>query len=123
MSFLFKFIDSGFLLTLGLILLISGGIMLYCYRRLNLLEKSVIEHGKILQNFIMNYNIQMQNFSLLNRSVSTSTTTSATNTSSTNIESNRNEYVEFDKIKKKSDTFIIKLKNYHYLALLINFHE
>ena len=31
--------------------------MLYCYRRLNLLEKSVIEHGKILQNFIINYNI------------------------------------------------------------------
>ncbi len=51
MSFLFKFIDSGFLLTFGLILLISGGIMLYCYRRLNLLEKSVIEHGKILQKF------------------------------------------------------------------------
>ena len=41
MSFLFKFIDSGFLLTLGLVLLVSGGIMLYCYRRLNLLEKSL----------------------------------------------------------------------------------
>ena len=53
MSFLFKFIDSGLLLTLGLVLLISGGIMLYCYRRLNLLEKSLIEHGKILQNFIL----------------------------------------------------------------------
>jgi hypothetical protein len=100
MSFLFKFIDSGFLLTLGLILLISGGIMLYCYRRLNLLEKSVIEHGKILQNFIMNYNIQMQHFSLLNKPIVT--TNSTTNTNSTNIESNRNEYVEFDKIKKIS---------------------
>ena len=66
MTFLFKFIDSGFLLTLGLILLISGAIMLYCYRRLNLLEKSVIEHGKILQNFILNYNVQMQNLSCLN---------------------------------------------------------
>ena len=68
MSFLFKFLDSGLLLTLGLILLISGGIMLYCYRRLNLLEKSVIEHGKILHNFILNYNVQMQNLSILNKS-------------------------------------------------------
>ena len=66
MTFLLKFIDSGFLLTLGLILLISGAIMLYCYRRLNLLEKSVIEHGKILQNFILNYNVQMQNLGTIN---------------------------------------------------------
>jgi len=94
MSILFKFIDSGFLLTFGLILLISGGIMLYCYRRLNLLEKSVIEHGKILQNFIMNYNIQMQHFSLLNKSMST------TNINTNNVENTRTEYVEFDKIKK-----------------------
>jgi len=96
MSFLFKFIDSGFLLTFGLILLISGGIMLYCYRRLNLLEKSVIEHGKILQNFIMNYNIQMQHFSLLNKSMSNSNS----DTNATNVENSRTEYVEFDKIKK-----------------------
>jgi hypothetical protein len=96
MSFLFKFIDSGFLLTFGLILLISGGIMLYCYRRLNLLEKSVIEHGKILQNFIMNYNIQMQHFSLLNKSMSNSNS----DTNATNVENSRAEYVEFDKIKK-----------------------
>ena len=94
MSFLFKFIDSGFLLTFGLILLISGGIMLYCYRRLNLLEKSVIEHGKILQNFIINYNIQMQHFSLLNKSLH------STKNNDTNVETNRTEYVEFDKIKK-----------------------
>jgi hypothetical protein len=67
--------------------------MLYCYRRLNLLEKSVIEHGKILQNFIMNYNIQMQHFSLLNKSMSTSNTTN-------NVENTRSEYVEFDKVKK-----------------------
>ena len=64
---LFKFIDSGFLLTLGLLLLIGGSIMLYCYRRLNLLERSIIEHGKILQNFIMNYNTQMSRLYLLNK--------------------------------------------------------
>jgi hypothetical protein len=97
MSFLFKFIDSGFLLTLGLVLLISGGIMLYCYRRLNLLEKSLIEHGKILQNFIINYNMQMQHFSLVNNSLHSSKNKSNT---TTNDETNRTEYVEFDKIKK-----------------------
>ena len=42
--------------------------MLYCYRRLNLLERSIIEHGKILQNFIANYNIQMSSLCLLNNS-------------------------------------------------------
>ena len=94
MSFLFKFIDSGFLLTFGLILLISGGIMLYCYRRLNLLEKSVIEHGKILQNFIINYNIQMQHFSLLNNSVN------SIKKNDNNVEDSTSEYVDFDKIKK-----------------------
>jgi hypothetical protein len=56
---LLNFIDTGFIITLGLLLLISGAVMLYCYRRLNVLENSVIEHGKILQNFIMNYNNQV----------------------------------------------------------------
>ena len=96
MSLLFKFIDSGFLLTLGLVLLVSGGIMLYCYRRLNLLEKSLIEHGKILQNFIINYNMQMQHFSLANNSIHNNKNTDATN----NDEIIKTEYVEFDKVKK-----------------------
>jgi hypothetical protein len=39
--------------------------MLYSYRRINLLERSVIEHGKILQSFILNYNIQMQSINSL----------------------------------------------------------
>merc|ERR1711861_71499 len=56
---LLNFIDAGFIITLGLLLLVSGTIMLYCYRRLNLLENSLIEHGKILQNFIINYNNQL----------------------------------------------------------------
>jgi len=65
MSILYKLLDSSFLLTLGIILLICGSIMLYSHRRLNLLEHSVIEHGKILQNFILNYNIQMQSINSL----------------------------------------------------------
>ena len=59
MEQLLNFMDMGFILTLGILILVSGAIMLYCYRRLNLLENSIIEHGKILQNFIINYNNQM----------------------------------------------------------------
>lgn len=61
MNMLINFIDTGFIITLGILILVTGAVMLYCYRRLNLLENSVIEHGKILQNFIMNYNNQMNN--------------------------------------------------------------
>ena len=65
MTSLINFIDTGFIITLGLLILISGLVMLYCYRRLNLLENSVIEHGKILQNFIVNYNNQTQQYNQL----------------------------------------------------------
>ena len=60
MNMLINFIDTGFIITLGILILVTGAVMLYCYRRLNLLENSVIEHGKILQNFIMNYNNQIK---------------------------------------------------------------
>merc|ERR1711918_324700 len=56
---LLNFIDTGFIITLGLLFLVSGAVMLYSYRRLNVLENSLIEHGKILQNFIVNYNNQI----------------------------------------------------------------
>jgi len=51
---LLNFIDTGFIIILAILLLISGGIMFYCYRRLNLLEESIISQGKILQNLIIN---------------------------------------------------------------------
>lgn len=51
---LLNFIDTGFIIILAILLLISGGIMFYCYRRLNLLEESIINQGKILQNLISN---------------------------------------------------------------------
>ena len=35
---LLNFIDTGFMITLGLLILVSGAIMLYCYRRLNILK-------------------------------------------------------------------------------------
>ena len=54
MSNLLNFIDTGFIIILSILLVISGGIMFYCYRRLNLLEDSIINQGKILQNLILN---------------------------------------------------------------------
>lgn len=57
---LFDFIDTTFILTLGIILLISGGIMIYCYRRLNTLENGLIQQGRVMQEFIANYNLNTQ---------------------------------------------------------------
>ena len=45
-------IDFSFFLTLAISLLIGAGIFYYCYARLNVLEESVINQGKILQSFI-----------------------------------------------------------------------
>ena len=50
------FIDTTFILTLGIILLISGCIMIYCYKRINTIENGLIQQGRILQEFIKNYN-------------------------------------------------------------------
>jgi hypothetical protein len=54
MNNLLNFIDTGFIIILVMLLIISGGIMFYCYRRLNLLEDSIINQGRILQNLIIN---------------------------------------------------------------------
>jgi len=43
---------TSFILTLGIILLISGAIMYYCIRKFALLEASIIDQGKILHSFI-----------------------------------------------------------------------
>ena len=67
MDQILNFMDMGFIITLGILILVCGAIMLYSYRRLNLLENSIIEHGKILQNFIINYNNQMLNNNVYNR--------------------------------------------------------
>jgi len=57
---LLGFIDTTFILTLGIVLLICGGIMIYCYRRLNALENGLIQQGRVMQEFITNYNLTMQ---------------------------------------------------------------
>ena len=59
---LFDFIDTTFILTLGIVLLICGGIMIYCYRRLNILENGLIQQGRVMQEFITNYNLNNEMF-------------------------------------------------------------
>ena len=69
---LLDFIDTTFILTLGIVLLISSGIMIYCYRRLNLLENGLIQQGKIVQDFVTNYNINMKQIMSNNSSLNIS---------------------------------------------------
>lgn len=76
---LLNFVDTGFIIILAILLLISGGIMFYCYRRLNLLEESIINQGKILQNLIIN--LQNNNLNSNNNYVNDS------------VNNNVNEYV------------------------------
>ena len=47
-------LNTALLISLAIIILLCGAIMYYLYSRLNILESSIIEHGKILQSFIMN---------------------------------------------------------------------
>ena len=51
---IFENINTNFIITLGITILLCGSIMYYSYNRLNILENSIIEHGKILQTFIVN---------------------------------------------------------------------
>jgi hypothetical protein len=75
---LLNFVDTGFIIILAILLLISGGIMFYCYRRLNLLEESIISQGKILQNLIIN----LQNNNL--------------NSNNNNVNNNENNNVDYN---------------------------
>ena len=56
MKNIIEIIDTGFIITLALIIFICGSISLYFYKRLSILENSIIEQGKVLQAFIQNYN-------------------------------------------------------------------
>ena len=112
---LLNFIDTGFLITLGIICLTSGLIMLYCYRRLNLLENSIIEHGKILQSFIMNYNNQMvYNKSFIEKGFNTENTykNSDKNPEDENLKDNEKIYVSDEDEETNDDSVkILQLKD------------
>lgn len=45
--------DFQIIIALGIILVVCAGIFYYCYSRLNVLEESVINQGKILQTFLI----------------------------------------------------------------------
>ena len=51
---------TNYIIYIFFISLISF-VFFYLYKRVNILENSLIEHGKILQNFIQNYNYQIIN--------------------------------------------------------------
>tara|TARA_B100001093_G_scaffold509506_1_gene573665 strand:+ start:1007 stop:1708 length:702 start_codon:yes stop_codon:yes gene_type:complete len=50
--YLFGLEGSGFIISLGLTLLISGAIMFYLLKRFQVLESSIIDNARILQTFI-----------------------------------------------------------------------
>ena len=54
MKSLLQIIDNGYMIIMSLILIILGIIMMYLYRRIKLLENSILQHGKVLQSFMIN---------------------------------------------------------------------
>ena len=69
--YMFGLEGSGFIISLALILLVSGAVMFYCLRRFSILENSIIDQGKILQSFIIKMQQQtsephLQSFGLAN---------------------------------------------------------
>ena len=53
---LFGLEGSGFIISLGITLLLSGLIMYYCVQRINSLETSLIKQSEIMQSFIFKLN-------------------------------------------------------------------
>lgn len=53
---LFGLEGSGFIISLGITLLLSGLIMYYCVQRINSLEMSLIKQGELMQSFIFKIN-------------------------------------------------------------------
>ena len=61
----------GFIISLALILLVSGAIMFYCLRRFSILENSIIDQGKVLQSFIIKMQQQQMNDSPISAGLAT----------------------------------------------------
>ena len=80
--FLFGLESSTFIITLGLILLVSGAIMYYCLHRFSNIEASMLEQGKILHSVINKiqereqYNLHLEQ---TNKDINMSTSTLPTN--------------------------------------------
>ena len=56
---LFGLEGIGVIISLAMTLLVSGAIMFYCLRRFKILENSLVEQGRVLQSFIIKYQIEL----------------------------------------------------------------
>ena len=66
---LFGLEGSGFIISLGITLLLFGLIMYYCVQRINSLEQSLVKQGEIIQTFIYKLNnLELQNNSIPHQS-------------------------------------------------------
>ena len=66
---LFGLEGSGFIISLGITLVLSGLIMYYCVQRINSLEHSLLKQGEIIQTFIYKLNnLELQNNSIPHQS-------------------------------------------------------
>ena len=66
---LFGLEGSGFIISLGITLLLSGLIMYYSLQRINLLDQSLVKQGEIIQTFIYKLNnLELQNNSIPHQS-------------------------------------------------------
>jgi hypothetical protein len=69
---LFGLEGSGFIISLGITLLLSALIMYYCVQRINSLEQSLVKQGEIIQTFIYKLNnLELQNNSNLETNFNT----------------------------------------------------
>ena len=96
MKNLIEMLNTGFIITLAVIIFISGCIGVYFYKRLTILENSIIEQGKVLQAFIENYNSHLSK----NNTYDSNSRFEKINVSETNSEKDYISFFNKDSIKK-----------------------
>jgi hypothetical protein len=70
--YLFGLEGSGFIISLGITLLLSGMIMYYCVQRMNSIEQSLVKQGEIIQSCIYKLNnLEIQNLPAINNNTHT----------------------------------------------------
>lgn len=101
--YLFGLEGSGFIISLGLTLLISGAIMFYVLNRFQLLESSIIDNAKILQLFI-NKNQEQQINNNLASNIALESAIKQQNELNNKIEVSDNEYSDNESNKDTDDS-------------------
>lgn len=59
--YMFGLEGSGFIVALGVTLLLSGAIMYYCNSRIAALEKALVQQNQVLSDFIVNMRTSLEN--------------------------------------------------------------